>query len=188
MNIAIDIDDTIAATAGYLMPYVSEYFDVTEEFLAENSISYDNLPPRWQGEFVNFARRYFDALIENTPAKPDAVETIRGIRRWGHRVIIVTARTNELYTDCIKTTKAELKNLGIEYDRLVCSFDKLAAYLENDVDLVIDDSVKYCTLAEENGMKAILFTSEKNRPIEAGIRRVSSWDEIRKVIFEKDAQ
>lgn len=182
MNIAIDIDDTIADTAKHLSPAVAEFFGVTEEYLAENSITYDNLPPQWRDEFVSFARRYFDALVEDTPAKPDAAETIREIRRAGHRVIITTARTNEFYTDCIRTTKAELAKLGIEYDKLVCSFDKLDAYLGNDVDLVIDDSVRYCTLAEENGMKALLFNSLKNSPVETGLRRVSSWKEILSVV------
>ena len=182
MNIAIDIDDTIADTAKYLQPSVAEYFGVSEEYLAENSITYDNLPPQWRGEFLDFAGKYFDALIEDTPAKPGAAKTIREIRRAGHRVIITTARTNEFYTDCIKTTKAELANLGIEYDKLVCSFDKLASYLENDVDLVIDDSVKYCTLAEDNGIKALLFNSDKNLMTKTGLRRVSSWEDVRSVM------
>ena len=182
MNIAIDIDDTITATAEYLTPYVSEYYNVSEEYLTNNSITYDGLPEEWQGEFLNFARKYFDALIEDTPAKPDAARIISEIRKMGHQVVIVTARSNELYTDCRRTTEAELANLGIEYDRLVCSFDKLAAYLENDIDLMIDDSVRYCTLAEENGIKALLFSSIRNRTAETGIRRVSSWKEIGEIV------
>ena len=44
MKIGIDIDDTMADTFDYLMPYIAEFFDVDIKYLKDNNISYSNLP------------------------------------------------------------------------------------------------------------------------------------------------
>ena len=48
MNIAIDIDDTLTESFDYFLPYVAEYFDVDEETLRKQNISYSNLPKEWK--------------------------------------------------------------------------------------------------------------------------------------------
>ena len=57
MNIAIDIDDTLTESFDYFLPYVAEYFDVDEETLRKQNISYSNLPKEW-----NFAERIMTEL------------------------------------------------------------------------------------------------------------------------------
>ena len=72
MNIAIDIDDTITNTFEYLQPYTAEYCSHPLEELKEKVISYDNTPPEWGLVMNEFAKKYFDKLIPDTPVKDGA--------------------------------------------------------------------------------------------------------------------
>ena len=48
MNIAIDIDDTLADTFAYLMPFVAEFYRKDLKELQRNRISYSNIPMEWR--------------------------------------------------------------------------------------------------------------------------------------------
>ena len=65
MNIAIDIDDTLAQTFEYFVPFVAEYFGVDEAELWERNISVDNLP------YPDYAEACFP-LLRSEPASPPA--------------------------------------------------------------------------------------------------------------------
>ena len=41
LKIGIDIDDTMADTFDYLMPYISEFFNIDIQYLKDNNISYN---------------------------------------------------------------------------------------------------------------------------------------------------
>ena len=58
MNIAIDIDDTLAQTFEYFVPFVAEYFGVDESELWERNISGDNLPYPGEKKLFDFCRLY----------------------------------------------------------------------------------------------------------------------------------
>ena len=57
MKIGIDIDDTMADTFDFLMPYISEFFKIDLEYLKENNISYSNIfsfCSFWISVFISF--------------------------------------------------------------------------------------------------------------------------------------
>ena len=72
MNIAIDIDDTLADSFEYFQPFVAEYFGIGFEEVREKNISYGNLPKEWQTKRPGFTRTYYDRVVPDTPFKPDA--------------------------------------------------------------------------------------------------------------------
>ena len=186
MNIAIDIDDTLTESFDYFLPYVAEYFDVDEETLRKQNISYSNLPKEWKKDEIGFCRAYYDRIVPDTPFKQDAAWGVKRLRELGHRIVIITARTDALYTDPYQTTEQELANGGICYDKLICTFDKAKACVEEEISVLIDDSLTHCDAASEKGISTLLFSSKANQYEETEHIRVSNWEEvIEKIMSEK---
>lgn len=147
MKIGIDIDDTMADTFDYLMPYIAEFFGIDIKYLKDNNISYSNLPREMKEQELEFAKKYYDKVIPNTPFKPKVAKYIDKIKALGHGIIVITARNKTLYTDEYKTTIEELKNNNIHYDKLICDFDKAKICKIEKIDLFIDDSIANCKKA-----------------------------------------
>lgn len=177
LNIAIDIDDTIMNTFDYLMPCVAEYFNIHIAYLKEKNISYCNWPEEWKKDEIPFAQKYYDKLIANTPIKPDAVEYLNKIKQLGHSIFIVTARSKQLYTDPYKTTTNQLQKNHVCYDKLICSFDKAKACIEEKIDLFIDDSPHNCIAVKNTGIPVLLFDSKHNQNV-TEFQRVCNWKEV----------
>ena len=184
MRIGIDIDDTMADTFDYLIPYISEFFDVDINSLKDNNISYSNLPEEMKKRELEFAKKYYDKVIPNTPFKDKVAEYINKIKELGHKIIIITARDKTLYTDEYKTTIEELNNNRINYDKLICNFDKAKVCKIEKIDLYIDDSIENCNKVSELGIETILFNSKSNIKDKTNLYRVDNWKEIYEKIKE----
>lgn len=144
------------------MPYVAEYFGADEEGLRKQNISYSNLPKEWKKDEIGFCRAYYD------------------------RIVIITARTDALYTDPYQTTEQELANGGICYDKLICTFDKAKACVEEEISVLIDDSLTHCDAASEKGISTLLFSSKANQYEETEHIRVSNWEEVIEKIMSRN--
>lgn len=188
MNIAIDIDDTLTNSFDYFQPFVAEFFGVDLSELKEKGISYGNLPNEWKPRELEFFRAYYDKVVPQTTFKSDAADCVRKLRERGHKVIIITARTNSFYTDAYKTTVEELKNGNIVYDKLVCSMDKAAACVENRIDVLFDDMLYNVDAAIDAGVNAVLFTSKANVNADKKYKRVNDWSEVLRFIDEIEKQ
>lgn len=182
MNLAFDIDDTITDTFDYFIPFVAEYCRVSEDDLREHEISYNNVPADWGMELVPFAKVYFDSKVPDTPGKKEAAQVLRELKDAGHRIVIITKRDNEMYTDCYETTRKELQNLGVPYDKLICTMDKKTACMEEQIDLFFDDSISNAEAVKNAGIPAYVFTSPVNRDRKTDLPRVLDWQEVREVI------
>lgn len=178
MKMGIDIDDTMADTFDYLMPYIAEFFNVDIKYLKDNNISYSNLPKEMKEREFEFAKKYYNKVIPNTPFKAKVAEYIDKIKDLGHKVIVITARDKTLYTDEYKTTIEELKNNNIHYDKLICDFDKANVCKNEKIDLFIDDSITNCNKVNELGIETILFSSKTNIRDKNTFYRVNDWKEI----------
>lgn len=176
-TIGIDIDDTLVDTFESFQPLVAKLTGQPLEYLIENDISYENTPKEWGMDSLDFAHRFFDDNVPSTPAKEDAAQAVARLRKAGNRIIIITSRTNMLYKDCYYTSRLELSNCGIEYDKLICTVDKGQACKEEKVDVMFDDLVFNCDAVSKVGTKAILFTSKENKNQESAFPRVESWKE-----------
>lgn len=177
MNIAVDIDDTLTDTYSYFRPFTAEFFGISEEELDRRGISYSNLPAEWKKRETEFLKKYCDAKVPATPFKADAAQGVAALRKMGHRIVIITGRTPDFYTDPYATTREELRRGGIEYDKLVCTLDKGSACRSEHIDLMIDDLPANCLAAKETGAEAFLFDSPVNHTQQVDLVRVHSWDE-----------
>lgn len=178
MKIGIDIDDTMADTFDYLIPYISEFFEIDTKYLKDNNISYCSLPEDMKKRELEFAKKYYDKVIPDTPFKPKVAEYINKIKQLGHEIIVITARDETLYTDEYKTTIKELNNNNINYDKLICDFDKATVCKDEKIDLFIDDSIANCNKVKELGIETILFNSKSNMEEVTNLYRVDNWKDI----------
>lgn len=186
MNIGIDIDDTIMDTFDYLMPYIAEYFKCNFNYLKSNNISYSNLPEEWKKKEIDFAKQYYDKVIIDTPAKSEVSEYIKKIKEMGHSIFIITARDSSLYTNPYKTTMEQLRKNEICQDKLICTFDKAKACIDEKIDLFIDDSIENCKKVSDIGIQTLLFNSKSNNNISVKLDRINSWKEIYEYILESE--
>ena len=182
MNIAIDIDDTLTDSFDYFLPYVAEFFGVNKDDLIAKNISYSNLPPEWKSQEIEFCKTYYDHIVADTPFKSDAVWGVNQLRKLGHKIIIITGRTKDFYSDPYKTTKEELAKGSIIYDKLICTLDKANTCIQEKISVLIDDLPANCDAVAQKGIPAILFNSKENQYIQTKFQRVSNWDEAIKAI------
>lgn len=178
MNIAIDIDDTLTDTFEYLMPFVAEFYEKDLEELQRNKISYSNIPDEWRKYEWDFEKSYYDDVVAKTPFKKDAAKYVRLLHRMGHRIVIITGRTNTFYTDPYATTEEELKNGNIVYDKLICTLDKKQACLDENIDVIFDDLISTCDSVSSAGITPILFTSQANMHLDTEYIRVNQWEDV----------
>lgn len=175
MNIAIDIDDTLTDSFDYFLPFVAEYFGADADQLRARNISYSNLPEAWKADEIGFCKTYYDRIVAQTPFKPDAAWGVVKLRQMGHRIVIITGRTTAFYTDPYETTREELANGGIVFDKLICTLDKADACVQENIAVLIDDLPENCAAVASRGIAALLFSSRANRDARTVCARVNSW-------------
>ena len=176
MNIGIDIDDTITNTFDFLMPYIAEHFKFDIKYLRENNISYMNLDEKiTEEQYHDFGVKYFDKVIPNTPIKENVCEYINKLKDIGHKIYIITARVNGEYTDAYKTSIEFLEKNNIYYDKLICDEHKAKVCQEENIDIMIDDSIDNCTAIKNIGKKVLLFNSKYNSKFNVDFDRVDNW-------------
>jgi hypothetical protein len=90
-----------------------------------------------------------DANIEAGVPYPDAVETVR---RWhdedGHWIHVTSHRRGSTAA----ATARWLEAIGLPYDDLHCSFDKVSRCVELGINVLVDDSPVNIARAHEEGI------------------------------------
>jgi len=159
LRIGIDIDSTL-----------HQYWDIFAD-VAKQRFGID-LPYEGQQDWVISALKpdQLQAVISETHSHanvtraepyPGAVETVR---RWvdqGHWVHITSHRSN----DARDSTVEWLTQIGLPFDDLHCSFDKVPRCVELDVELLIDDSPVNMVRALEHGIKVATLIHPWNQDI-----------------------
>jgi uncharacterized HAD superfamily protein len=80
---------------------------------------------------------------------PGAVETIARWREHGHFIHITSHRAVHTY----EHTAQWLRNIGLPFDELYCSYDKVARCTEIGIDVLIDDSPVNLANAIDHGIR-----------------------------------
>ena len=130
--------------------------------------------------------------IERIAQKLDVIEGakkyIEKLKEDGHTIVIITGRDNGEYKDPYTMTKKWLKEKGIVYDKLIFTNGykngkqgKAEKCLENDIDVMIDDSARICRECFQKNIPTLIMDKPSNRD-ETEIARVHNWKEIYKFI------
>lgn len=179
MTIGVDIDDTITNSSELIIKYVKKFFNTDNPTLISNVMHLTQI----EDKLLEFYEKYLYELMNTYTIKENAKEVIDRSRAKGHKIIIITARGYTIRNGIIDITKNYLKEHGINYDKIIFQArSKVNACKENNIDLMIDDSVEVVTELKKEGINAILFTSFNNKDIDVDFTRVNSWLEIEEYI------
>ena len=106
---------------------------------------------------------------------PGAVETIQSWHEQGHFIQITSHRA----VDAHPHTEQWLHDIGLPFDELYCSYDKIARCVELEIDVLIDDSPINLERALEVGMTAATLEHPWNRELD-GVIIAPDWRDARR--------
>lgn len=168
MRIGIDLDDTIFCTTEQYKKYQTDY--LLKKNISANEL-WDNRDYR-----VDFIKNNIETIFSDVKLKDNCLKIINKLKNDGNEIYIITARNNDYCDDMYAFTKRSIDRFNIPYTKLILTEKfKLKSCIENDIDLMIDDS-KYIYDELNSKIKTILFDDKRKYLDQKD--RVSSWDEI----------
>jgi hypothetical protein len=178
MRIAIDIDSTLHHYWDVLSEVSRRRFGV--ELPYEEQFCWGITRLRADQLELCIAESHCDERILSGRPYPGAVQTVRAWHERGHFVHVMSHRP----ADRAPATRAWLQAIGLPFDDLHCSFDKVARCVELEVELLIDDSPDNLSAALEHGMRAATLVHPWNRDIleEEDILAAADWTELARLL------
>ena len=158
MRIAIDIDSTLHHYWDQFEAAAKRRFGVELPY-AEQLWHIDRLRPEQVRACVE--ETHSDEQILAAEPYPGAVEAIRAWHEAGHFIQITSHRTTEAHG----ATERWLEQIGLPYDELYCSFDKVARCREIGIELLIDDSPVTLMAAADARITAATILHPWNRDL-----------------------
>ncbi len=167
MRIVVDVDDVLADTFGAFEDRFGQAADASAE----------NLDTMFPGADV---RSVFDDIEFHTEIPPidGAAAGVDWLIESGHQATYLSSRSPMVE----ETTRLWLRRWGFPDLPLRClgRDSKMSSLRSDPYDLLIDDQLRYLTIAKERGIRAIAFANPWNSTWSAD--RVDGWDELRAVI------
>ena len=181
MRIAVDIDDTLNAVDR--VRYAGEYIrrkNLPFRLVDENAHMLEKVYDWSHDDVLEFVHDGGITAFTDAPARKGAREVLERWRAAGIEVIVLTSRVAEWFGNPEKLSRDWLEKRHIPYDGLVASCaDKGAYCAQNNIDILIDDSVEQCLSAQERGVYAVLAVSratlERAREVHYG---GANWKQI----------
>ena len=185
MRIGIDIDDTITNIKDKLTNAALEYakslnknvqnIDYNIVDIYNNGNIYQKLFNFNYEELKYFLGTIQEEITDNVIPRENCVEVINKLHNDGNEIYIITARDKEFHEDPYLQSKEFLDKNSIYYDKLIVNArNKAMACIENNIDLLIDDSISNCLNSDNFGIDTITIGNKNNR----GIKNVDNWEEI----------
>jgi hypothetical protein len=178
MRIAIDIDSTLHHYWDVLSEVSLRRFGVELPYEEQFSWGITRLRPEQLALCIE--ESHCDERILAGRPYPGAVETVRRWHEEGHFVHVTSHRP----PDRAPATGAWLERVGLPFDDLHCSFDKVARCAELEIELLIDDSPHNIAAAIEHGMLAATIVHPWNRDAcdEEDIVSAADWHELGRLL------
>jgi uncharacterized protein len=159
MNIAIDIDSTLHHYWDQLSDASRRRFGIPLPYEEQLTWSITLLRPEQVRACVE--ETHTEARVLEAEPYPGAVETVSAWHAAGHFIHVTSHRS----TDSRDATARWLERIGLPYDELYCSYDKVARCREIGIDVLIDDSPANLEQALEAGITAATLVHPWNRDL-----------------------
>src|SRR4051812_24899313 len=159
MRIAIDIDSTLHHYWDLLEEVARRRFGVTIPYADQVVWEIDRLKPEQLHAAVR--ETHSEPQILGSEPYPHAVETVAAWHAAGHFIHITSHRAVESHDH----TAEWLERIGLPFDDLHCSYDKISRCTELDIDVLIDDSPVNLARAQEHGILPATLLHPWNREL-----------------------
>jgi hypothetical protein len=181
MRIAIDVDSTLHHYWDVLSEISLRRFGVELPYEEQFTWGITRLRPDQLA--VCIEESHSDETILAGRLYPDAVETVRGWRDQGHFIHITSHRAGA----CAPATARWLEGLGLPFDDLCCSYDKVARCVELDIDILIDDSPLNLSAAIERDIAAATILHPWNVELceVEDVLGARDWSELARLLSPK---
>ena len=175
MRIGLDIDSTLHH---YWEPFAAaarRRFGVHLPYAEQSVWEIDQLRPEQVRCVIDETHK--DETILAAEPYPDAVETVTAWHEAGHFIHITSHRAE----GCHAATSEWLERIGLPYDELYCSWDKIARCREIGIDLLVDDSPVNLQKAMDAGIEVATLRHPWNAEIcdLEGLVCAEDWTELR---------
>lgn len=177
MKIGIDIDDTITDSYDLITKAYAFCTNSKQEKFINNKLSYYDLE-NYFPNYKDFTIKAFEKIIPHVKIKNNAKYVIDKLHEMGYSIEIVTARNQTEYKDPYTLSYEYLKKNNIYFDSLNVNVSNKGKFCkENNIDILIDDSIKNLDDAANHGIKPIIFGNIFNENTTKYVR-VNSWLDI----------
>lgn len=174
-RIAIDIDSTLHHYWDLLDTISRRRFGIALPYAEQSGWAIPQLPREHLHECI--VETHSEENILSAEPYPGAVETVREWHAAGHWIHITSHRSNEAHG----ATARWLDHIGLPWDDLHCSYDKVARCVELGIDVLVDDSPVNLEGAAAHGILGATLIHPWNAAVVDG-RRVlgaADWDGLR---------
>lgn len=166
MNIGIDIDDTL----NYLYEIKKE---MAQNYIQQNNLNFNLLDENayyledmydWQPkDHELFWETCGEELFLKAPLRPFAKETLEQLKKLGHKIYIVTARSTKKFKQPYELSYKWLVENGVVFDELfVGQEDKSQVCKEKNITIFVDDLPENIEIVSNIGVKTILMQNMHN--------------------------
>jgi hypothetical protein len=175
VRIAIDIDSTLHHYWDLLAAVAKRRFGVVLPYDRQTVWDIETLRPEQVRAAV--AETHREQHILAAVPYAGAVETVGAWHEAGHFIHVTSHRHRDAYD----ATRRWLDAIGLPYDELYCSDDKIGRAIELGIDVLIDDSPQNLLGGLEAGMTAATLVHPWNRDVceEEDIVCAADWPALR---------
>ena len=162
-RIALDIDSTLHHYWDLLDSIARRRFGVELPYDEQRDWGITQLP---RDDLISVSEEtHTEENIVNAEPYPGAVDVVAGWRARGHWIHVTSHRA----VATRDATERWLERIGMPYDDLHCSFDKVSRCVELEIDVLVDDSPVNLAAAREAGIVAATIVHPWNeRLVETG--------------------
>lgn len=180
MKIGIDIDDVITDTSLAMKKYIDKYDDNGDIRNHMEEVMRGEMPTE---QIKKFFKNNIINIMKEAKIKEGASEVIQQLLNEGNEVFIITTRGEIKFKGSEQVTLQYFTTNNINYTKILFnSFEKAKVCKDNNIDVMIDDSIKYCVEIEKEHIQSILFTSVINKQSNTTLKRVNNWRELKNEI------
>jgi uncharacterized protein len=172
MRIAIDVDSTLHHYWDVLSDAALRRFGVDLPYGEQYTWGITRLKPEQLALVI--AETHSDAVILAGRPYPGAVETVRAWHEAGHYIHVTSHRAATAHD----ATARWLEAIGLPFDDLHCSGDKVTRCCELKIDVLIDDSPENIRAALAAGLTAATIAHPWNEDVrdEEPVVSAADWD------------
>lgn len=191
MKIGIDIDGCINNQEDFTINYGMKY-------IVENNLSYRIVDINqgdsckvfdWDEKTAHAFWEEYRQILARKDIRVHCSEVIRKLKDEGNEIFIITARYNgdgwwdsKSRDKVEKITKKYLKKQKIKYNRLIFSENKQQVIKDNNIDVMIEDNIKYITEISKIAPVIIMNTRENSSLAMPDTYRAYCWWDVYRII------